>query len=281
MHVADISDTARWVALFRADESDRPDALFSDPAARRLAGESNADIDRLQRKGRGMAWAMVVRTAVFDELILRAIRERGIDTVLMLGAGLDTRPYRLALPAELAWHEVDLPGILARKQRLLGRQAPSCRVTREAVDLADVGARIALLDRVAASARKALVVTEGLLVYLPPPRVDALARELAARSPFGCWITDMVSPALLKMMLKSVGTDIDADPEPRYFGPATGTAFFRPAGWREVEFRSSLADAVRLGRAPRSIAFAERASRWLPGAGALARIGGNAVLERV
>src|SRR6185369_17641435 len=37
--VSNVSDTARWVATYRAQETARPDALFKDPFAERLAGE--------------------------------------------------------------------------------------------------------------------------------------------------------------------------------------------------------------------------------------------------
>ena len=32
----DISDTARWVAIFRAEESERPDVVFHDPLNKKL-----------------------------------------------------------------------------------------------------------------------------------------------------------------------------------------------------------------------------------------------------
>src|SRR4029077_15412479 len=68
-----VSDTARWVALYRAMESERPDALFRDPYARRLAGKRGEQVLAGMPKGKAFAWPMIVRTAVMDELILRAI----------------------------------------------------------------------------------------------------------------------------------------------------------------------------------------------------------------
>ncbi|MGH8370696.1 MAG: class I SAM-dependent methyltransferase [Gammaproteobacteria bacterium] len=110
--IRDISDTALWIAMYRAMESECPDALFYDPFARQLAGERGALIvDELARHGM-QSWPLVVRTQVLDELILKAVEEDGYDTILNLAAGLDTRPYRLALPANLRWVEVDLPGII-------------------------------------------------------------------------------------------------------------------------------------------------------------------------
>src|SRR5690349_1295576 len=107
--ITSVSDTARWVAIYRAMETERPDALCKDPYARRLAGaQGQAIVDHLPR-GRRMAWPMIVRTAVMDEIILRTIALNKVDTVMNLAAGLDTRPYRLPLPADLHWVDVDLP----------------------------------------------------------------------------------------------------------------------------------------------------------------------------
>ena len=44
--IRNVSDTARWVAFYRAMESERPDAVFRDPFARRLAGERGEAIVR-------------------------------------------------------------------------------------------------------------------------------------------------------------------------------------------------------------------------------------------
>src|SRR5512140_162724 len=115
MLIENISDTALWVAYYRAMESARPDAIFSDPFALRLAGERGQQIVDNVKGGRRMAWAMIVRTAVFDEIILDAISSYGVDTVLNLAAGLDTRAWRMKLPATLRWIDADLPGILDYK----------------------------------------------------------------------------------------------------------------------------------------------------------------------
>src|SRR5438270_7056483 len=107
-----ISDTAKWVAVYRAMETERPDAIFRDPFAARLAGEKGQAIVDAMKSGRAMAWAMIVRTAVFDEIILERVRNGNADVVLNLAAGLDARPWRLPLPPTLRWIDVDLPGIL-------------------------------------------------------------------------------------------------------------------------------------------------------------------------
>ncbi|PYP53777.1 MAG: SAM-dependent methyltransferase, partial [Gemmatimonadetes bacterium] len=156
-----VSDTARWVALYRAMESERADALFRDPYARRLAGERGERILASMQKGQAWAWPMIVRTAVMDELILRAIERDRVDTVLNLAAGLDTRPYRLPLQATLRWVEVDFADVIAYKQEQLAGEHPACALEQVGVDLTDVARRRALFDQIGAAARRVLVVSEG------------------------------------------------------------------------------------------------------------------------
>ena len=104
--------------MHRATESARPDALFRDPLAERLAGEhGRAIVARVPRTTRN-GWWLVARTKIIDDAIAEAITD-GCDRVLNLAAGLDTRPYRLDLPQDLTWVEADLPALLANQQKTL------------------------------------------------------------------------------------------------------------------------------------------------------------------
>jgi len=246
--VENISDTARWVAVYRAMETERPDAHFRDPHARELAGERGEQILRSMRGARGQAWAFVVRTCSIDDLLLRAVPRLGLDAVVNLAAGLDTRPYRLPLPETLKWIEVDLPGILSYKAQRLAGARPVCPVESVALDLADVGARRELFRRVGAAGKNVLVISEGLLVYLTPEQVGSLAADLHAEASFRGWILDIASPDLLKLLQRRYGKDLANAGAPLKFGPAEGTEFFRPHGWKTVEFLSTLEQAQRLGR---------------------------------
>ena len=246
--ITHVSDTARWVAIYRAMESERPDAIFRDPYARRLAGPRGEEIVQSMPKGRAMAWPMIVRTAVMDEIILRAVERDGVHTVMNLAAGLDTRPYRLPLPGGLRWIEVDFSDLLAYKQEQLAGEKPRCQLERVAVDLTDRARRRELFeDAVSGGVGGTLVVTEGLLVYLAPDEVGRLADDLHAAG-FGWWLIDLGSPALLKMLAKSWGRKLEEGNAPFRFAPAEGTRFFAPHGWAEAEYRSMWEESLRLKR---------------------------------
>jgi methyltransferase (TIGR00027 family) len=252
--ITNVSDTARWVATYRATETARSDALFHDHLADRLAGERGhamvAAAPRAMRNG----WWLVARTKVIDDIVSKAIAD-GCDRVLNLAAGLDTRPYRLDLPPELRWVEADLPGLLAEKQQLLAGETPRCRVTTHAVDLADSRAREAFLDDGLSGASKALVLTEGLLMYLEESDVRALSSSFT-RPEIAWWMLDFAGPGLQKRLNKRTGGMLNS--APIKFAPANGLAFYEDLGWRPVEVDSVFSAAHRFGRLPLWMRLAAR-----------------------
>jgi methyltransferase (TIGR00027 family) len=245
--VRNISDTARWAAVYRARETERPDALFRDPYARRLAGERGEQIADSLPQPTTDSWPWVTRTYLFDHIITEEVR-RGADVVLNLAAGLDARPYRLELPPSLTWIEVDLPEVIAHKEAVLRGEKPRCKLERIALDLSQVAARRELFARVGGIGSRVLVVSEGLIIYLSAEEVGALATDLAAPASVRRWVTDLASPGLLRMLQRTAGRELSAAGAPLKFGPPEGPGFFARYGWRPLEVRSTFKTAARLGR---------------------------------
>jgi methyltransferase (TIGR00027 family) len=254
--ITHVSDTARWTALHRATESARTDALFSDPLAERLAGEHGHAIVANIPRGNRSGWWLVARTKLIDDVVAEAIAD-GCDRVLNLAAGLDTRPYRLDLPPDLVWIEADLPELLAEKTELLADQTPVCRLTRRAVDLIDPVARRAFFDEALDGASKALVITEGLLMYLEERDVIALS-EAIKRPEVAWWMVNFAGPGLKRTMNNRIaGIRQNA---PFKFAPENGIAFFEDLGWRTLEVKSLFVAANRFRRLP----ILMRPAAWLP-----------------
>jgi methyltransferase (TIGR00027 family) len=250
-----IADTARWVAFYRALESDRPDALFRDPYARILAGERGARIAAAVGP-RTSYWLFTARTLLMDDFICREI-SRGADMVINLAAGLDARPYRLRLPASLKWVEVDVEDLIAQKEGLLEDEKPVCHVERYRLNLTDRAARQVLFQELSQRAKRAVIVTEGLVMYLSPGDVQSLAMDLAASNTFRSWILDLYHPRLLGANGRGKMGRMLAHANAQFrFAPAEGPAFFESCGWTCVHVESTLKTAVRTGRMPTLL-------RWL------------------
>jgi methyltransferase (TIGR00027 family) len=244
--IRNVSDTARWVAVYRAQETERPDPIFRDPFARRLAGERGEQIAKLMPLGGDNSWSMITRTYLVDELIKTEL-QRGADMVINLAAGLDSRPYRMQLSPSLRWVEIDLPEILDYKESILRDEKPVCALERIRLDVSNVSERRELFARLGGSAKRALIITEGLMIYLAQQAVGELAADLAAPTTFHSWIVDIASPGLLRMLRKRMASQL-REAAPFKFAPEEGPAFFEQYGWKPIQVESLLKNAATLKR---------------------------------
>ena len=246
-----VSDTAFWVAYYRWVETQRPNALFQDPLSIKLVGDRGARLAKHMGIERAMAWSMALRTWIIDRYIAERIAA-GCDGFINLGAGLDTRPYRLDLPRDFQWIEVDFPHVVDYKNDALKDETPVCHLRRIACDLSDATARQALLAELNAFGRNLCVLTEGVVPYLSNEDVAALARDLDAQPHITHWITDYFSPFFLKMSGRGKLRKRLAQNAPFRFdpGPDIGDwpAFFAKNGWTIGDMRFTGDEGLKIGR---------------------------------
>jgi methyltransferase (TIGR00027 family) len=180
--------TAVGVAALRAVETERPERLFADPFAAafvRAAGPIDRpapDARRRARRASLAAW-VAVRTRFLDEVVLDACAG-GCRQVVILGAGLDARAFRLAWPDEVRVFEIDLPEVLEFKEQVVRaeRWRPSCERITVPADLSGNWSR-PLGEQGFEAGMKVAWLAEGLLAYLSPEASDSLvvrAAELSA-----------------------------------------------------------------------------------------------------
>jgi methyltransferase (TIGR00027 family) len=243
--IENVSDTAFWVAHYRGLETRRSDALFQDPLASLLAGERGKQIAQAMPGRFITSWMVAIRTCLIDDYIRFALAQ-GIDTVLNLGAGLDTRPYRMDLPSSLVWVEVDYQNVIEFKEERLSRERPRCQLSRIKLDLANVAERREMLGRLNARARKMLVLTEGVVPYLSVEDVGALADDLKALDRASYWIVDYFAPQAFKGRQRRMGHRMRN--APFKFQPDDWFAFFEKHGWRCEQIRYLAEEARRLKR---------------------------------
>jgi methyltransferase (TIGR00027 family) len=232
------------MAAVRANEGMRADAVFQDRLGSILAEDRGHRIARSFSRQAMLAWGVVARTSAIDRLIAEVL-QNGVDTVLNLGAGLDTRPYRMDLPPHVRWVEIDFPDIVATKNAKLAAYTPTCRVERVGMDLLDRESRSGFFSRHAAGSNHVLVITEGVVSYFCNDDVALLAKELFAMPSIGYWIQDF----------DNAGTR----PQPRGWAQGLKAApfrfqvkdwfeFFKQYGWRPRKLISNLEESERNNR---------------------------------
>jgi methyltransferase (TIGR00027 family) len=200
--ITHVSDTALMVAACRALESESGEGFVHDPFAARLAGERGMAMLRALPPPDLMRFGIGVRSRFMDELLLEALAQKPISTVVSVGSGLDTRPWRLELPPNLRWIEVDFADMLDYKDALMSAETPRCRRERVTADLNDFAQRRAIYA--AAGLAPALMITEGLLMYLPAATVEGLSAEAWQESGIGHWMSDITTTAFAK----AIGMDM-------------------------------------------------------------------------
>ncbi|HEX5116730.1 MAG TPA: SAM-dependent methyltransferase [Pseudonocardiaceae bacterium] len=244
-----VASTGRLTAALRAVETTRDDRLFTDPFAAYLAGE----------EGRGLLdvfgdnSTIAVRTRFYDDALLGAAGR--MRQIVIVAAGMDTRAYRLDLPADTTVFELDRPEVLDLKDRLLaavpdGPPRPRCRRHPVGVDLATDWSD-PLRGKGFRADEPTCWLVEGLLQYLTEAAVAGLLDRISAVSAAGSELhIDVVGQSLLDSPAMAPLLDrFAAHHAPWLFGTDSPEDLLSSRGWHpEVTLISSV--GTRLGRWP-------------------------------
>ena len=280
------SRTAEFVALFRALETVQPasERLFSDPLAvsflgrrlqacvafARLPGVGRLVPALLDRRWPGPRPSAVARTRQIDDWVQAAL-DRGLDQLVLLGAGYDSRAYRLRGVRQVRAFEVDHPATQAVKRRvveeLFGTVPAHARFVPVDFDQDELAPAMAAAGIEAA--RRTYVVWEGVLAYLTPGAVDATLRWAASLSGPGSELAfTYVHRGLLDGSVHFPHADpwvnsVRAAGEPFVFGldPESLDDFLAERGWRLLEDLSTTEALAQHGRDVRRVPSFYRIAR--------------------
>ena len=245
--IQNISDTAFWVASYRAIESEKENPLFRDTLAGLLTGEYGKKVSNSMKPIAQYAyWSVTIRTRLIDEYILK-YANRGYKTIINLGAGLDTRPYRLSLPQEVQWIEVDFPEVIELKNEKLKDQKPKCKLERIGLNLSHQTEREKLFGELNHRIGPALILTEGVIPYLNEDSVSSLANDIKEQSNFKLWIAEYYSPEVYPRYQSSKFKGLLGD-SPFQFFPTDWFSFFEDCGWTQKEKRYLYDEAEKHNR---------------------------------
>jgi methyltransferase (TIGR00027 family) len=192
-----VSRTAALVALYRAMESSRSAStrLFEDPLAPAFLGwrfRCALRLSRLPVVGAAVPWSLIdghwsgprgtvaVRTRYIDDVLGRALR-CGVSQVVILGAGFDSRAYRIPGIEQVHVFEVDHPATQAKKKDVITRRFGTLppHVTLAPIDFMVSTLDMVMLDSGYRNEALSFFICEGVTHYLSAPAVDALFRYVA------------------------------------------------------------------------------------------------------
>ncbi|HUH97299.1 MAG TPA: class I SAM-dependent methyltransferase [Anaerolineales bacterium] len=175
-----VSRTALGAAICRMIEQYQPlkSRLFDDPVAKELVGwpirlmmQSGAmrklTVQQTDAVAKGIYGAQVCRTRYIDEVVQSAISQ-GISQLVIMGAGYDTRPYRLPELTSVRVFEIDLPAVQADKKKKLQKYLGHLpdRVTFIPMDFDTQGLETVLSGTAFEAAKPAIFLWEGVTQYI-------------------------------------------------------------------------------------------------------------------
>lgn len=227
-----VANTGLLVAAIRANESRRPDRLFDDPFAARLAGDAGQQLlaDAIAEAGEQSMLQIVVRTRFLDEALLRVVPP--IRQVVIPAAGMDARAYRLPWPAGTTVYELDQPAVLTAKAEAMAGERPSCARVPIGVDLT-TDWQDTLRTNGFDPGQPAVWLIEGLLQYLDGDAVRTLfARIDALSAPGSVLLYDIVGKTLLDaQLLAAVRRSMARNGAPWLFGTDQPGELAQAHGW--------------------------------------------------
>lgn len=208
------------MAVVRAEESAQPDPYYVDPCAEVFATEQARNVVEAFKPFHPPSEIVPVRGRLGDQTLLAS----GVRQAVSVGAGSDSRPYRLPLDPSFVYYEVDLPGQLSGKAEALAEAGfrPRCRVVSVETDLRSPPPAVAPgFDAVVATHW----IVEGVLYYLTSAEAESVIGWITRQSAPGSWLTFDV-------------------PHPRFFTDPDRRPFLSEMAARGVPFVGAVEDPV-------------------------------------
>lgn len=188
-----VSLTAYFTCGVRAEDARRPRPVVGDRHAERFMTPEGWALREHMRDLRRPSLSILARHRLIDDRVRAELAAAPDLLVALVGAGFDSRAYRLAGGR---WLEVDEPALIERKEAILPAASAPNPLTRLAVDF---GAE-SLAERLAphAGAARAIAILEGVLLYLDAAQQAATARALACLAPRLTVLCDVMSPTFFR-----------------------------------------------------------------------------------
>ncbi|MBD2505236.1 class I SAM-dependent methyltransferase [Anabaena azotica] len=177
--------SAPLMAAYRAVESQRNDRLFDDPFAAKLVTPEAQKIALEDPEEEGRAF-LAVRTRFFDDFLLGSASVA--PQIVNLGAGMDTRAFRLNWTQETKYFEIDYPEVLNYKNEILKDVPTICSRYSIAVDLTDTNWVELLLQQGYDRNIPSVWLLEGLIYYLGETEAHSLLKTIAELTTIDSWI---------------------------------------------------------------------------------------------
>lgn len=181
----------------RALDADSAHPILGDTYAKQLMAQVDYDASKspIAKQRRRQVTSIAVRGAQFDIWTRQFLANHDRPVVLQIGAGLDSRVFRVDPGPNVDWYDIDFPEVIALRERFYPTREHYHLVASSATDLS-------WLDAIPAD-QPALLIAEGVSMYLVESDGVGLLRRVVERFPAGEFQLDFWSRFGSKAMRKN------------------------------------------------------------------------------
>ena len=251
-----ISNTAYYCCGVRMDDADMPNSVCNDRYAQRLMDEHGRRVYEPFKSERMPNISNITRCRIIDDMLAGALRANRLTTVISIGAGFDTRSFRLDGGR---WIEVDeAPIVNLKNERLPVAESPN-ELARIPIEFATES----LIDKLSGtgSDQPIVIVIEGVFMYLEPAAIESTVKQVQRLFPKHTLLCDLMSKRFFERFGAGVHAKLVAAGAHFAARPEDPVQIFRDNGYVESACIPTFARAAELGvlweraRIPRPIAW--------------------------
>ncbi|HEX8889098.1 MAG TPA: SAM-dependent methyltransferase [Pyrinomonadaceae bacterium] len=225
-----ISRTAFYCCGIRMQDAENDNPLCGDTYARAFMNEEALKFLETFKDDVGPNIGNVVRHRIIDDLLRRELEVNPSERILIIGAGFDTRAYRLKGGS---WIEFDEPQVIAYKNERLPAGQSANELERIAVDFATEPLAEKLLPF--ATRKQVTVVIEGVLMYLEENQIKELLQTLGQHFPKHKLICDLMNRDFFEKHARPIHGKIASLGAPFKFIADEPAKVFRESGYELTE----------------------------------------------
>ncbi len=194
-----ISNTAYYCCGVRMLDAEHPRSLCNDVFAKRFMDARGMQIFAPFKSEKMPNISNTVRCYIIDEAIRSQIAEHPNSMIISIGAGFDSRPYRIAGGE---WIEIDEPQIIEYKNEKLPIAECANKLTRISIDFANE----TLVEKLTAFRKhqNIIIVIEGVFMYLENPAIESTIKQLQTLFPKHILLCDLMTKKMFDQFAQSV-----------------------------------------------------------------------------
>lgn len=253
-----ISDTAFLTCGARAADAASRKPVCGDAYAARFLNEHGKRVFDVVKKDLRFCSSIVARHRIIDDLLRAKLVENARTSVVIIGAGFDSRAYRMDGGH---WTEIDEPQVINFKNKSLA--ADQCRNSLRRVSIDFGEERLSEKLPAVAAGDPVVVVMEGVFLYLSEAQIGETIRTLQHAFPRHTLICDLHTRFFMERFGKKLARQIEAMGATFKFFPDDPRLIFQQAGYRVASVVSIIVRLLELANNKVGLFFVTRFMRRL------------------